>query len=162
MKQFLSFSISMSESKYIYIYTHIHIHKTLDVNPGSSLCKTAISFVRNYSPFRKQVSFFLSCAQYQAVLLFFNYWSTIDLECCSNFSYMAKWISYIHILFYILFHYDFIIRYWIWFPALFSRNLFIQGHFLLLHSLQSLWLCFFLNNKVRGIITGGTHRLEFV
>ena len=36
---------------------------------------------------------------------FFLNWSTVDLQCCVNYCYTAKWFSYTYIFFQILFHY---------------------------------------------------------
>ena len=43
--------------------------------------------------------------------LFFLYWSIVDLQCCVNFCYTAKWFSYTYtyILFNILFHWRLIL-----------------------------------------------------
>ena len=43
---------------------------------------------------------------YMSFFFFFN-WSVVDLQCCANFCWTAKWLSCTHmfILLYILFHY---------------------------------------------------------
>ena len=63
------------------------------------------------------------------------YWNIVDLQCCVNFCCMAMWISYVCVCVYIYTHthsfsYAFPLRfipgYWIQFPVLYSRTLFIH------------------------------------
>ena len=63
------------------------------------------------------------------IYLFTFYWNTVDLQFCANLCCTAKWLSLTHI--YILLKYSFplwfIPEYWIYFPVLCSRTLFIHS-----------------------------------
>ena len=74
----------------------------------------------------------------QAILIcFFFNWSIVGLQCCVNFCYTAKWLSYTYIYsFPHSFPLCFVTGYWIQFPVLYNRTLlFIHS---LYHSLHLL------------------------
>ena len=57
------------------------------------------------------------------LFLFFN-WSRVDLQCCDDLCYTARWLSYTHvdILFLYSFPSWFITGYWVLFPVLYIRT----------------------------------------
>ena len=64
-----------------------------------------------------------------SIIYFLNfYWSIVDLQCFASFRYTTKWISYTYTYahsFLDSFPIKAITEYWIEFPVLYSRNLFV-------------------------------------
>ena len=86
-----------------------------------------IKFVtKNKLPVRDHIappSLLIHCISFHI----FN-WSIFDLQCSANFCFTAKWFSYkIYMLFFILFSIMLITGYWIQYPVLYVRALFIHS-----------------------------------
>ena len=101
-----------------------HLEISLHISPVLNLLlPTSHVFLFQYS-----LSYL---GEHLLIAFFFYYWNIVDLQYCVSFRYSAKWLIYMCVCVYIciyIFSSDYFplqvtIKYWIYFPVLYSKSL---------------------------------------